>query len=140
MGQPLRDRRYTWRDYQLWQDDQRWEIIGGNAFAMSPSPATRHQRISIALSSALFSHFRGKRCQPFEAPMDVKLSDEDIVQPDILVVCDPNQVKTTHIEGAPALVVEILSPSSLAHDRVRKMNLYARFGVPELWIVTPYPS
>lgn len=132
-------RRYNWRDYRSWPNDQRWEIIGGEAFAMSPSPGSRHQRILLELAHQIKTQLKGKRCEPFIAPMDVHLSDEDIVQPDILVACDPQQVKPTHIEGAPALVVEIVSPSSQAHDRVRKMNLYARFGVKELWIVTPYP-
>jgi Uma2 family endonuclease len=133
-------RRYTWADYQCWPDDRRWEIIGGEPFAMSPSPNTRHQHICGELFAALLQYFRGKRCRPFISPMDVKLSEADIVQPDILVVCNPQQIKPTHIEGAPSLVIEILSPSSLAHDRVRKINLYAHFGVKELWIVNPFPA
>ncbi len=141
MAQPQKkaDARYTWRDYQGWGDDQRWELIGGEAIAMSPSPGSRHQRICLALGAALYTHFKGKKCEPFISAMDVKLSDEDVVQPDLLIVCDKSQIKDTHIEGAPVLVVEILSPSSLAHDRLRKMNLYARFGVKEFWLVTPHP-
>jgi Uma2 family endonuclease len=141
MGQPQRkiESRYTWRDYQSWSDGQRWELIGGEAFAMSPAPNTRHQRISGELTFAFVGHFRGKKCQPFAAATDVKLSEQDVVQPDLLVVCDPNQIKPTHIEGAPTLVVEILSHASVAHDRIRKMELYARFGVKEAWIVTPHP-
>jgi Uma2 family endonuclease len=72
--------------------------------------------------------------------MDVKLSEEDIVQPDILVICNSDQIKTTHIEGPPALVVEIISGASEVHDRCDKLALYARFGVCEYWIVTPFPS
>jgi Uma2 family endonuclease len=68
------------------------------------------------------------------------LSDEDIVQPDIVLVCDDRQIKETHIEGAPALAVEIVSPSSAVHDRMRKMRLYAEAGIREYWIVTPFPS
>jgi Uma2 family endonuclease len=70
----------------------------------------------------------------------VKLSETDVVQPDILVVCDLGQIRTTHIEGAPALVIEILSPDSTRHDRARKPILYAKAGVKEFWIVTPWPS
>jgi Uma2 family endonuclease len=140
MAQPQdRQRRYNWRDYQSWSDEQRWEIIGGEVFSMSPSPGSRHQRILRELAHQMTAHFKGKRCEPFIAPMDVKLSDEDVVQPDILVVCDPNQVKPTHIEDAPALVVEILSMWSDIYERSRKLEAYARFGVKELWIVTPYP-
>ena len=107
---------------------------------MSPSPTARHQGIQVRLSFGLQAFFRGKTCQVYTAPLDVKLSETDIVQPDVLVVCNPNQIKRTHIEGAPALVVEILSDSSERHDRGVKMRLYAAHGVPEVWLVTPYPS
>ena len=133
-------RVYTWDDYRAWPDDERWEIIGGEAYAMSPSPTARHQGIQVRLSFGLQAFFRGKTCQIYTAPLDVKLSETDVVQPDILVVCKRGQVKRTHIEGAPALVVEILSESSALHDRTTKMQLYARHGVPEVWLVTPYPS
>lgn len=72
--------------------------------------------------------------------MDVRLSDTDIVQPDVLVVCRPEQIRATHIEGAPALVVEILSESSERHDRQTKMRLYGAHGVAEVWLVSPLPS
>ena len=141
MAQPAaKPPRFTWADYQSWAEDERWEVIGGEAFAMSPGPTSRHQHVCLKIGAELDRYFRGKSCRPFISPMDVKLSDEDIVQPDVLVVCDPRQIKPTHIEGAPALVVEVLSASSVSHDRVRKTRLYARFGVREFWIVTPYPS
>jgi len=73
------------------------------------------------------------------APVAVKLADDSAVEPDVVVVCDPNQIKETHIEGAPTLVVEVASPSTAHHDRIRKMGLYARYGITEYWIVTPYP-
>ena len=93
----------------------------------------------MQLGAILTSFFKGKRCRPFAAPLDVKLSDVDVVQPDLIVVCDPSQFKGTHIEGAPALVVEILSPSSISHDRLAKMRLYQQAGVGEYWIITPFP-
>lgn len=130
---------YTFVDYQLFPDDERWEIIDGEAHAMSPSPAVRHQRISLQLLTELIPYFRKGPCVLFHAPMDVKLSEFDIVQPDLLVVCDSKKIKETHIEGAPDLVVEILSLSSIPHDRLRKMRLYAQFGVKEYWLVTPDP-
>jgi Uma2 family endonuclease len=141
MGHPFKktEARYSWDDYQSWSDDQRYELVGGEPFAMSPSPGSRHQRIARRLSASFESYFEGKRCEHFFAPFDVKLSDKDIVQPDLFVVCNKSQIKRTHIEGAPALVVEIISPSSAAHDRIRKMDLYARFGVKEVWLATPYP-
>lgn len=131
---------FTWKDYRSWPDEERWELIGGEPFAMSPSPLDRHQLVAGALFLGLGQYLQGKPCRALHAPMDVKLSDRDVVQPDILVVCDPKQFQGTHIEGPPALVVEVLSPSSEAHDRRRKLELYARFGVKEYWLVTPYPS
>jgi Uma2 family endonuclease len=132
-------RRYTWSDYVTWCDDRRWEIIAGEAFAMTPSPADRHQLVCSRLLTALAVSLKGGPCEVIASPMDVKLSEEDIVQPDLLVVCDPRQFRG-HVEGPPALVVEILSPSTEGHDRVRKLRLYARYGIGEYWIVRPYPA
>ena len=134
------DTTFTWQDYRTWPDSERWELIDGEPFAMSPSPTDRHQLICVALVAGMAPHFRGKPCRLLVSPMDVKLSDTDVVQPDLLAVCDPNQFKGTHIEGPPALVVEVLSPSSELHDRMRKLDLYARYGVKEYWLVRPYPS
>lgn len=134
------DARYTWADYRTWPDDERWEIIGGHAYAMAASPTSRHQRIVTELAILMGPFFRGDPCRLFLSPMDVKLSDEDIVQPDLLVVCDPKQIARTHIEGPPHLVVEVASESSHIHDRQAKSALYARFGIAEYWIVTPFPS
>jgi Uma2 family endonuclease len=132
--------RYDWDDFRTWPEESRWELIGGEVFDMNASPLTRHQIISGNLFGDLFPVFKKGPCTLFAAPMDVKLSNEDIVQPDLLVVCNPDQMKDTHIEGPPTLVVEIASPSTLRHDRVRKFSLYERCGVQEYWIVTPYPS
>jgi Uma2 family endonuclease len=131
--------RYTWSDYRTWSDDKRWELIGGEAYLMS-SPTSRHQRISREIQWPLTSYFKGKQCELFAAPMDVVLSEGDVVQPDLLVVCYPKQIKRTHIEGAPSLAVEIVSGDSGLRDRMLKLNLYARSGVKEYWIVTPWPS
>ncbi len=134
-----REDHFTWDNYREWPDDERWEIIGGEAFAMSPAPLVRHQRIQQELGRQLSNHFIDKECEVFPAPIDVKLSDEDIVQPDLLVVCDKNKIKRTHIEGAPTLVIEIISPSTAFYDRSCKLSLYAASGVEEVWLVTPYP-
>jgi Uma2 family endonuclease len=131
--------RFTWADYRNWPDDERWEIVGGEAYDMSPAPLTRHQRIVGELTGQMYAQFKGHRCRVWQSPINVKLSEEDIVQPDLLVVCEPDQVKRTHIEGPPALVVEVLSEAGLFHDRVRKFRLYERRGVGEYWLVTPYP-
>jgi Uma2 family endonuclease len=140
MGEPAyKKKQYTWSDYQQLPDDERWEIVGGEIFDMSPAPSTRHQSIAIELSFQVVSFFKGKPCKPFIAPTVLKLSDEDVVQPDLMVVCDKDQIKPSHVEGAPALVVEILSPYTQAYDRKQKMGLYARAGVGEVWLITPFP-
>lgn len=133
-------RKYTWDDYRTWPDDQRREIIGGEAYAMSPSPTSRHQRIAVELVATLKRKLGRGPCEVLVAPMDVKLSEADIVQPDVFVVCDKRQDKGTHFEGPPKLVVEILSEATAQHDRQRKSRLYAWAGVPEFWVVTPFPE
>jgi Uma2 family endonuclease len=131
---------YTWEDYRHWPDGERWEIIDGQAYDMSPAPTPRHQMVATRLSRQIDAFFTGKKCRALVSPIDVRLTDTDVVQPDVVVVCRPAQIRPTHIEGPPALVVEILSPSTTVHDRRRKRALYARSGVTEYWIVTPHPS
>lgn len=133
-------RRYTWDHYRAWDDDQRWELIDGEPYCMSPAPSSRHQAIVSDLFGQLYQHFNGRPCRPLVSPIDVKLSASDVVQPDIVLICDRSQLRETHIEGPPALAIEVLSPSSHRHDRVRKLRLYARYGVQEYWLVQPYPA
>lgn len=130
---------FTWSEYRTWGDDERWEILDGDAYAMSPAPTVRHQIIQANLFAQLFQHFEGRPCRVIPSPLDVKLSETDVVQPDIVVVCDRRQITETHIDGGPALVVEILSPSTAQRDRGIKMDAFARAGVREVWLVTPWP-
>jgi Uma2 family endonuclease len=136
---PAEKRRHTWQDYQAWPADERWEILDGEAFAMSPTPTIRHQRILGALWVQVEPCFKGKPCQAFLAPLDIRLDDENCVEPDLFVVCDAKKLRRTHIDGAPDLAVEILSPGHESRDRVLKMRIYARFGVKEVWLITPWP-
>lgn len=129
---------YTYADYLTWPDDERWEVIDGEAYAMTPAPTTKHQRISRELSRLVVSFFRGKKYEPFSAPTDVVLDDQNIVQPDILVVCDPSKITEKNIQGTPDLIIEILSPSTAIKDRREKRGLYERFGVGEYIIIDPY--
>jgi len=141
MGAPAhKETRFTWNDYRSWDGEARYEIVGGEAYSMSPAPSTRHQKIASQLTRCLEEHFDGKACDIYPAPVDVKLSDLDIVQPDLVVVCDKELIKPTHIDGPPTLVIEILSPANATYDRTRKLELYARSGVREVWLITPYPS
>ncbi len=129
--------KWTYADYLTWDDDQRWEIIDGEAYNMSPAPTLRHQAI-IGNIFALFHLFlRGTSCRPFIAPTDVVFDDENVVQPDMVVVCDPNKLTGANIQGVPDLVIEILSPSTTLRDRRLKKGLYESFGVKEYLIVDP---
>jgi len=130
-------RRYTFADYQTWPEGERWEIIDGAVYNMAPAPSTRHQSVVLKFASTLQLKLAGQRCRPFAAPTDVKLSNTDVVQPDILVVCDPSKITESHIEGAPDLVVEVLSPSTSAKDLREKKALYQRAGVHEYLVVDP---
>lgn len=69
---PVLPRRFTWLDYQTWPADERWELLGGEAYAMSPSPGIRHQELVLRLGAQLLQFFKGSRCQPYIAPLDVK--------------------------------------------------------------------
>ncbi len=129
--------RYTWSDYRSWGDEQRWEIVDGVAYAMSPAPSPRHQAVAGNLFARLLQTLSGKPCRPFIAPTDVRLSEMDVVQPDILVVCDRSKVTPTHVEGAPDVVVEVLSPATATRDLRQKKVLYERTGVREYVVVDP---
>ena len=134
----------TEEDYYALMDGRRHELINGIIYDMA-SPGSIHQLISGHLFHAIFSHIleNGGPCKVFYAPYDVKLfPDEDgnIVQPDLLVVCDPKKIRTNRLEGAPDWIIEIASKSSLSHDYVTKLNLYKEAGVREYWIVDPDKS
>jgi len=136
--------KWTYKDYKNWElkPGERYELIDGVAYAMS-APNTEHQRISMVLSAELYSFLKDKPCQPFAAPFDVRLfyeedeSDDTVVQPDLVVVCDPEKLGTEGCRGAPTLVIEILSPSNTAIEMYRKKDLYASAEVPEFWVVNP---
>ena len=140
MGSPSRGikQTYTYADYLTWPDDERWEIIDGEAYAMTPAPTTKHQRIVRKITTRLDHFFNGKPCEPFMAPTDVLLDDRNIVQPDILVICDPAKITEKNIQGTPDVVIEILSPTTSVKDRREKKRLYERFGVREYIIIDPF--
>ena len=141
MALPKKEERFTYTDYCTWDDGERWELIDGVAYAMSPAPSWRHQSCSIALSAKIFNFLEGKPCEVFHAPFDVRLNadtyDDIVVQPDIVVICDESKISGTGCVGAPDMVIEILSPSTAAHDRFLKFKIYLQAGVREYWIVDP---
>lgn len=147
MGLPLRkiDEIFTYGLYVTWPENERWELINGIAYDMTPASNTRHQR-TIAKFIYVFEHFlKGKKCKVYPAPFDVRFpeanqTDDEIltvVQPDISVVCDNSKIDEKGCKGAPDLVIEILSPGTSKKDRMIKFYTYERFGVKEYWLVSP---
>ena len=104
---------------------------------MTPAPTTRHQNIVYNVSFILKSKLLNKSCRPFVAPTDVVLSEYDVVQPDVFVVCDEKKITEANIQGAPDLIVEVLSPATALKDKREKKNLYEKYGVKEYIIVDP---
>ncbi|MFP4407236.1 MAG: Uma2 family endonuclease [Spirochaetaceae bacterium] len=141
MAVPKPEERYSWQEYLNWPTDERFELIEGVAYAMSPAPRRRHQEISGELFYQAYTALREGGCKVFAAPFDVKLSsDEDndaptVVQPDLTVCCDPEKLTEQGMTGPPDLVVEIVSPESGIADRRRKFAVYESYGVKEYWIV-----
>lgn len=140
MGYPAENRKkYTYQDYLLTPDDKRYELLEGELI-MVPAPTTVHQRISRKLEVALDEFVKKQDLgEVFDAPCDVFLDDENVVQPDILFIAKERSdiITEANIKGAPDLIVEIISPASAYNDLVRKKKLYARFGVAEYWLVDP---
>jgi Uma2 family endonuclease len=132
--------KFTYEDYLLFPDDgRRHEIIDGEHY-VTPSPVTKHQRVSLRLATAFQSAARGRNVgEVLAAPMDVVLSDLDVVQPDLLYVSAARAaiVREKNVQGAPDLIVEILSESTRKTDEIVKRKLYERCGVREYWIVDP---
>ena len=133
--------KLTYEHYVCFPDDgQRHEIIDGEHF-VNPAPSTYHQKVSRRIQFQLYSKIELKKMgEVYNAPVDLQLSDYDIVQPDLVVVLDDKMqiITPTKIKGVPQLVVEILSPSSDKNDRTLKKGLYEQSGVPEYWIVDPF--
>lgn len=131
------DHRYTVADYLSWPGEERWELIDGVVYDMSPAPTIKHQNIAGRLYSRLEQRLRDRTCQPLIAPVDVVLSDRDVVQPDIIVVCDPAKITEKNIQGAPEVVVEVLSPATATKDLREKKALFERAGVAEYLLLDP---
>jgi Uma2 family endonuclease len=138
------DRPFTYADYKAWElkEGERFELIEGVACAMA-APNDFHQAILVELARQMANYLRGKPCKLRPAPYDVRLfyaedeSDDTVVQPDLSVICDESKRGPEGCRGAPDLVVEILSPSNIAEEMVRKFNLYMKAGVREYWVVAP---
>jgi len=136
-----RNEYYNYSDYLNWETEQRYELIDGVPYLMSPAPSWTHQNISIELSRQFANFLLDKACKVFTAPFDVRLNadenDDTVVQPDLVIVCDRSKLVKTGYMGVPKMVIEILSPSTARHDKLLKFNKYLEAGVSEYWIVDP---
>jgi Uma2 family endonuclease len=144
LEKPAHDGRYfTYADYKNWDPGEgRYELIHGVAYAMAGAN-TGHQAILMELAKQIAVFLTGKPCRVLPAPYDVRLfyaedeSDDTVVQPDIIVVCNREKLGMEGCRGAPDLVVEILSPSNTAVEMQRKFKLYRQAGVREYWVLDP---
>jgi Uma2 family endonuclease len=139
------EKKFTYQDYLTWSANERWELINGQAYNMTPAPSRRHQEISGQLHTLFNNYLRGKTCRIYAAPFDVCLPQmqesyeqtSTVVQPDLVVVCDKTKLDKQGCKGSPDLVVEITSPSTFQKDLKEKFYLYESVGVLEYWIVYP---
>ena len=146
MGLPqLKIEYHTYADYTDWPEDVRYELIDGIAYAMAPAPTRIHQHLVGELFRQVANALKNKPCQTFVAPFDVRLPHADeadeqidtVVQPDVLVVCDPAKLDERGVRGAPDWVAEVLSPGSAKRDLIVKLAVHERAGVPEYWLLHP---
>lgn len=120
-----------------YQEEPREELIDGKVVMMSPRPSFNHNQAAFNIARLFANYLQGHKCTPIADGMDLYLTEENIFVPDFMVVCDPDKIKSDGIHGAPDLVVEVLSPSTARNDRTCKMEIYARCGVREYWLVSP---
>lgn len=145
-GFPEKQRHYTYEDYLKWDDNIRCELIDGIPYLLA-SPSISHQLIVGNIYVKFREYLNDKSYKVFAAPLDVLLPQNDnteekdidvVVQPDVFVVCDENKIKNgKNCNGAPDLVIEVLSPATASRDFIKKQILYEKAGVKEYWIVSP---
>jgi Uma2 family endonuclease len=141
------NKRYTYADYLTWMDDVRRELYDGFIKLMTPAPSRTHQKISSNFNGIFWFFLRNKKCEVYSAPSDVRLpkgkqakTDKHIytvLQPDIYVICDLTKMDDRGCQGAPDLVIEIISPKNSKRDLKDKFEIYQEHGVREYWIVSP---
>jgi len=140
---------YSYADYLTWRFEETVELIKGKIMLMSPAPNFNHQSISKNLLVEIGIYLKGKSCQVFHAPFDVRLYDRrksvvankeiyTVVQPDLCVICDKHKLDSKGCLGAPDWIIEILSKSTAQKDTQVKYQLYQEAGVKEYWLVYPY--
>lgn len=136
---------YTYVDYLAWPATERYELINGEPYMMSPAPTRQHQELVGEIFLQIGNYLKGKMCKVYIAPFDVVLLEEKqnkeesktVVQPDITVICDRNKLDEKGCIGSPDMIIEVVSPSTASMDYVKKLNLYEKHLVKEYWIVNP---
>jgi len=137
------NKTYTYADYLNWQFQERVELIKGFINKMNPAPSRKHQQVSSNIHGIFHNILKGKSCNLFHAPFDVRLpipnktKDTTVVQPDICIICDESKLDDKGCKGAPDLIVEIISAGNAKHDADTKFKLYEEAGVKEYWMVYP---
>ena len=133
------DRRFTYEDYLTWPSEPRYELLGGVAHMLA-SPSSEHQETLMELAFYIRGGLGESNCRVYAAPMDLCFEEsptaEDVVQPDLFVMCGSYRTGP-RIIGVPVWIVEILSPSTASRDKIAKMDRYQRAGIQEYWIVDP---
>lgn len=139
----LSNSKITYEEFVKLQDESenRYEYIDGEVYLLA-SPSFSHQNIIMEISNTMYQWFKGKKCKPLTAPFDVTLLKDDgknVVQPDILVICDTENINEKgRYSGVPSLVVEVLSETTRSKDMLKKLDLYLYSGIREYWIVSPF--
>ena len=138
---------YSYADYLLWQFQERVELIKGRIFKITPAPLCKHQEIQGEIFNQIYNYLKGKSCKVYGALFDVRLPGKyqltenqvhTVVQPDICVVCDLTKLDERGCNGAPNVVIEIVSIGSIKRDLDEKFHLYEQSGVKEYWVVFPF--
>ena len=132
----MKHKNYTLQDYLQWPDEERWEIIDGAAYNMTPAPSIKHQILVDNIHGSLKKHPENK-CFTGFAPIDVVLDEHNVVQPDVLVVCDKAKITEKNVQGAPDLVVEVVSPSDRVREVEDKTRAWVEAGARAVWVAWP---
>lgn len=135
---------YNYADYLQWSFEGMVELINGKIFKMAPAPSTKHQMVSLNLAIEIGNYLKKEACKLFVAPFDIRLSKfkedkliDSVVQPDLCIICDPTKIDEKGCNGAPDMIIEILSSFSEERDTKLKFELYEKNAVKEYWMVEP---
>lgn len=137
-------RKVSYEEYMALVEasDQRYELIGGEVYLLA-APSFQHQVAVNEIAGVFYYYFKGTSCRSLTSPIDIRLfgfatkfeEDPNVVQPDVVVICDTDNIEDGKYLGVPKLVVEVLSPSTKGKDMATKLHLYMKSGVSEYWVV-----